>query len=162
MPDTIDTTKVTGRRSLRFASLDDVATDVERLANAKDIRTLGNWSAGQIFQHLANAINHSIDGFGHRLPAMIRFFLRVFFKGRILRKPMSAGFQLPASARADLIPPPIDLPDGLQSIRAALARLHSETPCQPHPAFGPLTPEEWLQLHCRHSELHLSFLVPAD
>jgi hypothetical protein len=162
MPDVINTAKVTGRRPLHFDSLDDILSEVERLARAKDLRTLGNCSAGQIFQHLATAMNHSIDGFPRRMPAVLRFFIRLFFKGRFLTKPMSAGFKLPAEAQTDLWATAVDLDTGLKSIREAIARLRATPPRQPHPALGPLTPEEWLQLHGRHSELHLSFLVPVD
>jgi hypothetical protein len=161
MVDTIDTGKVTGRRQLQFTSLDDIQADVNRLADAKQIRTLGNWSADQVLKHLATVMNYSIDGFRHRAAGPVRFFIRLFFKRRILTRGMSAGFKLPAAARAHLVPPATDLADGLANIRQALARLRTETPRAEHPVLGALTPEEWIQLHCRHSELHLSFLVPA-
>jgi len=41
-----------------------------------------------------------------------------------------------------------------------VARLQATTKRYPSPAFGPLTLEEWDQLHLRHAELHLSFFVP--
>ena len=59
----IDTTKVTGRRTLHFNSLDEIAADVEMLTKAREIKTLGNWSAGQVVQHVATTMNKSIDGF---------------------------------------------------------------------------------------------------
>jgi hypothetical protein len=34
--------------------------------------------------------------------------------------------------------------------------------CRQRPAFGALTHEQWVQLHLRHAELHLSFVVPND
>src|SRR5438874_10377963 len=43
----VDTTKVAGRRQLHFVSIDDISADVEKLA-AGEVRTLGNWSGGQI------------------------------------------------------------------------------------------------------------------
>ncbi|MFN5799079.1 MAG: DUF1569 domain-containing protein [Planctomyces sp.] len=30
----------------------------------------------------------------------------------------------------------------------------------PHPGFGRMTHQEWLLLHLRHSEMHLSFAIP--
>jgi Protein of unknown function (DUF1569) len=162
MADAIDTSKIIGRRQIHFDSLDDILAEVERLADAKEMRALGNNSAGQILRHLATAMNKSIDGFTHRPPAAVRFFLRVFLKRRILMRTMSAGFKLPAAAQSEMWGPAVDLASGLTSIRQAIARLRTETPRQPHPAFGPLLPDEWLQLHCRHAELHLSFLVPVD
>ena len=58
----IDTGKVAGRRELHFNSLDDILADVDRLASSREIRTLGNWSAGQIFEHVARVMDKSIDG----------------------------------------------------------------------------------------------------
>ena len=42
-----------GHRELHFKSLEDILADVDRLASSREIRTLGNWSAGQIFEHVA-------------------------------------------------------------------------------------------------------------
>jgi hypothetical protein len=160
MSTAINTSKIVGRRQLHFDSLEDIAADVEKLARSKNIQHLGNWSPGQITKHLATTMNCSIDGFPHVLPGFVRSLFRLFLKGRILNKPMSPGFKLPAKASA-LIPQPITWEEGLRSFREALARLKSETKRAPNPVLGPLTAEEWERLHCRHSELHLSFLVPS-
>jgi hypothetical protein len=156
----INTTKVEGRRTLHFEGLDDIAADVDRLAEAGEPRALGNWSSGQVMQHLATAMSYSIDGWPRFVPGFVRVLLRLFWKKRFLTKPMSPGFRLPESATG-LVPAPITWDEGLRSIRAALARLRTEPQRQPSSAVGPLTREEWDQLHCRHSELHLGFLLPA-
>ena len=61
-----------------------------------------------------------------------------------------------------LVPAPVSFEDGLQSLRQAIHRLQTETQRAPNPVLGPLSIEEWNQLHCRHCELHLSFLVPGS
>jgi Protein of unknown function (DUF1569) len=159
---TINTTKVTGRRQLHFDSLEDILADVERLAQSKDIRALGNLSPGQIFKHLAIVMNKSIDGFVHRPPTVVRFLIRLLFKRKVLTQTMSAGFKLPAKAEGELIPPATSLEEGLQSIRHAIKRLKTEATRAPSAAFGPLSTDEWNQLHCHHAELHLSFLIPVN
>ena len=161
MTNEIDTSKVRGRRALRFETLDDIVADVDRLAAAPQVRALGNWSSGQVFQHLANAMNNSIDGKVPKLPAAVRFLFRLFMKGRFLTKPMSPGFRLPKSA-AMLLPAPTGFAEGLRNARAALVRLQTESGRADHPAIGPLTRSEWDQLHCRHAELHLSFLISGE
>lgn len=162
MASAIDIGKVAERRQLNFGSLDDILADVERLAQSKDIRTLGNWSAGQVLKHLAIVMTKSMDGFINRLPAPVRFMIRLLFKRRFLTKPMSMGFKLPGKSEAELVPPATTLDDGLQSIRYAIKRLQKENKRAPNAVLGPLTVEEWNQLHCRHAELHLSFLVPVN
>ncbi len=46
------------------------------------------------------------------------------------------------------------------NLRQAIHRLQTEEKRAPNPVLGKLTREEWDRLHCRHAELHLSFLVP--
>src|ERR1043166_540888 len=161
MTTAIKTAKVTGRRELHFSSLDDILADVERLAGAKEIRTLGNWSADQVFRHVATVMNKSIDGFTHLPPWYIRLLVRLFFRGRFLRKAMPAGINLPAAAQAELVQPATNLEAGLQTTRAAISRLKGDPSRKPSPVLGELTVDEWTSLHCRHSELHFSFLVPV-
>jgi Protein of unknown function (DUF1569) len=157
----VDTSKVEGRRELSFNSIDEVGADVERLARAREVRVLGNWSSGQVLQHLTIVRNNSIDGAPPMVPWIVTQMLRIFVKKRVLAEPMSAGFQLPKGAKS-LIPEPIAWDIAVQNFRKALNRLQTETERKPHPAFGPLTHEEWNRLHCRHSALHLSFLIPVD
>jgi hypothetical protein len=158
----IDTGKVTERRKLHFDSLDDILAEVDRLGRSREIRTLGNLTAGQIVKHLATVMNRSIDGFSTGLPSVVRTMLRLFLKRKILIQPMSPGFKLPAKAQADLIPGPTSLDQALADIRGAIKRLQTEPGRVQSPFLGPLTRDEWNQLHCRHCELHLSFLVPVD
>jgi hypothetical protein len=154
----VDTTKAQGRRTLRFQSLDDVLADADRLADAP-VRSLGNWSLGQICKHLAESMNQSIDGFEFQASLPVRMVARLI-KGRYLKRGFTPGFKLPRRA-VRLLPPPIDTQEGLAALRAGVERLKRETRRSANPVFGPLTAEEWNQLHLRHSELHLSFIVPA-
>src|SRR5262245_4925458 len=97
MSTAIDTAKVRNRRSLHFENLEAALNDVEVLAKGK-IRTLGNWSPGQLLTHLARVMNKSIDGFENRPPWFFRLLGRWVFKGKILKSGMSAGHQLPEAA----------------------------------------------------------------
>jgi hypothetical protein len=161
MSTAIDTAKVNLRRQLHFDGLEDILADIDQLACCREIKPLGNWSAGQIFNHLATVMNKSIDGFDTHLPSPLRFGLRLLFKNRFLYKPMAAGFKLPKRTAEELVSAPIGVEDGIRNIRQAIHRLQTETKRSPSAAIGPLTADEWTQLHCRHSELHLSFLLPV-
>lgn len=161
MATAINTGKVMGRRSVRFNSPEDIARDVEQLAKAKEIKGLGNWSAGQVFEHLAISFNNSIDGFPDFVPFYLRFVVRTFFKKKLLYGKVSPGFKVPAKGAA-LLPPPVTQQQGLDDFRKAFKRFQTETKRSAHPALGQLTPEEWKSFHCRHSEMHLSFLIPAQ
>ena len=156
----IDTSKVPNRRQLQFQTIDDILREVERLNQGK-IQTLGNWSGGQILRHLAVVMNGSIDGMPVRLPFYLRLLGRML-KGRVLRKGMTSGFRLKGPMADTILPPPTSWEEGLQTFRQAVHRQQTEAKREPSPFLGSMTREDWNQLHCRHAELHLSFLVPAS
>jgi hypothetical protein len=49
---------------------------------------------------------------------------------------------------------------GLKGLREAFSRLKATDQRAEHVVFGPLTKEEWNRFHCRHAEMHLSFIIP--
>ena len=106
MPDTINTAKVAGRRKLLFQSLDDILADVNGLAKCQEVRTLGNWSAGQVMQHLAIVMNKSIDGFGFRPSTFLRFLVRLMPRSLILRMRMPPGSSPDPCGRSAVAAPP--------------------------------------------------------
>jgi hypothetical protein len=156
----VDTKTIQGRRVLAFHSLDEIVADAERLVASPNTKMLGNWPLGRLLAHLATAINQSIDGMRGQAPWVVRFIAR-FLKGRILTKGMSAGFKLPEKREADLYPTCESPREGLDKLRTAVGRVRTERMTSPHPVFGRMTHEEWLQLHLRHAEMHLSFAVPG-
>ena len=154
----VDTRKVKGRRQLDYRSYEELLADADRLA-AGGVKTLGNWSAGQVFGHLANAYNASIDGFKFGLPWYLRLMARMF-KKRLIAGAMPPGFNLPAEGSAIMVPGQTTTQDGLAELHAAVARLRRELHRARNPAFGEMTNEEWDRIHLHHASLHMSFLVP--
>jgi hypothetical protein len=153
----VKTGPVDSRRALRFSSYQEMI-DCARGLSEVPTRQLGNWSLGQICQHLAVAIDASIDGAPFK-PAM---WLRVFgplVKKRYLTRPMHSGFQLPANATA-LIPGETSTADGIAALEKSIGRLAETSVRKPHAVFGKLTRDEWDQLQLRHAEMHLGFIVP--
>lgn len=152
----VNTAKVTGRRPLRFNSVDEILADVERLASQKR-RTLGNWSFGQILWHLATVMDSSIDG----SPVRANIFMRLMgklMKGHMLKNGVSPGFQLSGEIAKLFLPPATSDDDGLRRFRQSVRRQHAESHREPSSFLGVLTNDEYVQLHCRHAELHLSFV----
>lgn len=154
---TINTSKVTGRRKLAFNTLDEILDDVDYLCQGK-VRSLGNWSPGQNLNHLTILMLGCLDGIDVKVPFLTRTAVSLI-KRRILTKQMSPGLQLPKAAAA-LLPSETTWEQGVQEIRTALNRMKTESQRHAHPVLRELSREQWDQLHCRHCELHLSFLVP--
>jgi len=140
----INTKKVTSRRKLRFESLDEILAEADRLASMP-IRLLGNWSYGQILEHLAAAIDSYYDGIPVRngIPVKPSWFMRrfvfPFIKNSLLTRGMPSGIQLPKSAEA-LIPDKTDVQPALEHLRRAINRLKEESPRKPSPFFGDMAP----------------------
>ena len=157
MTQTVRTAEVADRRTLQFRSLEDLRTEVDAIT-IKPLRVTGNWSAGQILQHVARLMEFSLDGFPMTAPWPIRMIGRLI-RNRMINRPMRPGFRLPARADALLPDPGISLEQGAAALRACLDRIaKGEQMTQPSPIFGRLTHEQWIQLHLRHCEMHLSFI----
>jgi hypothetical protein len=154
----VDTTKVQGRRNLNFTSLQEVLADADRLSSGP-VKSLGNWSAGQVFRHLAIAFNGSIDGFTITFPWYLRLMARLF-KKKLLSGAMPPGFRLSPENAEAVVPGATTTEEGLAELRAAVARLEREPRRAKSPVFGTISKEEWDQIHLKHASLHMSFLVP--
>ena len=145
------------RRTLRFNSLDDVLADARALA-ATHIKANGNWTPGQVVGHVARAVHGSIDGISFQAPLPLRIIGRVI-RSIPLNKGLPTGVKLPASARAKAVPEPdLSINDAVDQLTRAIERTRHETMAGKHPVFGKLSHEQWIKFHCRHAELHFSFL----
>jgi hypothetical protein len=154
----VDTAGVQGRRKVDYRSVAELLADADRLGSGP-VKTLGNWSPGQIYRHLATVYHGSIDGFTMTVPWHFRL-LSGLIKRILLNGSMPPGFKLPPDAAATLVPPETATGEGLAELRAAIARLEREPHRVRHPMFGDITREEWDRIHLKHASLHMSFLVP--
>lgn len=157
---TVNTKHVRGRRTVRYESFEEILADAERLA-AVPTQTLGNWSVGQIYKHLALATHVMVDGAPSAPPAVVQFLLRWLLKKRMTTRTLPAGFPL-KNKSAVLIPDATTTGEGLALLRAATQRVQQTDARAPHPAFGPCTRAEWDTFHFRHCELHMSFILPES
>ena len=160
-PEMVETKRVEDRRQVSYASMDDILADVETLDEG-EVRSSGNWTAGQNVQHVTRIIRASIDGFGVRAGLPFRIAGRLV-RGMVLRRPMTPGFELPANMRAFLPDEtPVAWADAVHELRHEMSRIRAGTKMNaPSPVFGALSHEQWVQLHCRHAELHFSFIHRA-
>lgn len=153
------------RRALRFASLADVLRDLDTLHAAVvggELRTSGNWSAAQVFNHLAAFMEYPFNGYPPEIaspPWFVRFVMK-FMRRKMCFGQMPSGVKIPRvkGGTVGFEDSPVDAAEA--RLRAAIDRLDREAPTLPSPLFGPMSHEEWKGLNLRHCELHLSFLHP--
>jgi len=154
------TAEQTQRRSIEFATLDEVRADIEALAAGSYV-TVGKWSFAQILDHLASSLNCSLDGFPFKASFFVRWFVAPMIKNSILTKEMKPGFKLPKKFSSYLPTEECTMDEALPKVLAAIKRFETELPLADHPFFGKMASEEWMNLHVRHAELHMSFVVPT-
>ena len=147
-----------GRRTLRYASFDEVMPDVERLLGGHE--TVGRWTLAQICRHLADVLRRHVD-----LPATTRFDPSDRVSEGQKRRMLEDGI-LPEG-----IPGPPGVVPGetrgereeAEGLRAAIAHYRaSPGPAIAHRIFGPLTREEWDRFELVHLAHHLSFVRPRE
>lgn len=158
----IDTAKVADRRTLRYRSIEELLADIDKIVAADGAGTLrrtGNWTAGQIFGHLATWICYGWEGYPMKPPWFISFILHRK-KTKYLRDGLPSGVRIPRVEGGTTGTEVLSTHEGATRLRHAVARLQSGEPCKHDSAFGPMPHEERIQFNLRHAELHLSFLHP--
>lgn len=160
---TIDTGKGEGRRTPRFENFAEVLRDLDALhagIAAGTLRTVGNWSAAQVFNHLAAFMEYPFNGYPPEIasPAWFVRFVMKFMRRKMCFGQMPSGVKIPRvkGGTVGFDDSPVDAAEA--RLRAAIDRLDREAPTRPSPLFGPMSHEEWKGLNLRHCELHLSFL----
>lgn len=149
------------RRTVKYRGYEMILEDAETIAGGNYV-TVGNWSFGQILDHLAKSFHASIDGVGFQLPWLARVCATCFLKGRFLNKTIPSGFQIPSTSSDRFAPgASVTVEEGLSRLRHAVHRCKSEKNRAPHPLFGRLPAAEWDRFSLRHAELHMSFVVPV-
>jgi len=161
-------TKTAPRRTLKFNSLADLSAELDRLESAHRAGTLrhtGNWTPGQIFQHLAIFMRCAADGFPPgKPPLLMKLFMQLVIKRLAVRGDSPPpGIKLPPEA-AFLIPKgDVTFDAGLSELRTVISRVteRGEKFTHPSPVFGKLTHEQWAKLHFGHCQHHLGYLQPS-
>ena len=149
------------RRELHFSSMADIVEDVEYLAAGDPPRSAGNWTSAQIVEHVGRIIDASIEGFPTPKAALPLRFIAWLFRRIVLTRPMQPGIKLPPKFEALLPDHGIIWDDAVDRFRAVHNKLATRQMTQPSPVFGRLSHQQWEQLHCRHAEMHFSFMHPA-
>ena len=120
------------------------------------------WSPAEVFNHCAQSIDYSLDGYPQLKPAWFRSSVgpaafAVFAARGAMRHPLTE-----AITGAPAIAEPADPALALQRLQAAFARFANHNGAlQPHFAYGALSHAEYAQAHVLHLYNHLSRLGPA-
>lgn len=169
----VDTTRAP-RRELTLRSLDDLLADVSAIAAAardeaeagvtpgarvgERLWVSGNWSAGQILQHVAIVMEKSLTGFAYQAPISIRAVGRA---ARVvaMSRPTPAGIRWPDDGGEFTPDAQVWTEAGADRLERVVRRVRAgERMTAKNPVLGELSHEDWVRVHLRHAELHLSFV----
>lgn len=149
------------RRALIFDQLSDAVDECERLLASGYVKN-GNWSLGQICQHMRLTIEANMNGYPTWMSVLgfpIRPLMRRFGLPKLL-----AGKSPKGLMTAPMFVPPENADDAQEV--AAFAKcvtefLSGEGELHPHPGFGSMSREEFEKFHAAHTAHHLGFLETA-
>ena len=149
------------RREISFSSLEEVVSDIEKLANTAH-ETTGSHSFGNIVQHLATTNEMLV---GNIVPPKLPWYMRMampFLKNGILNNPVEPGFNLPNNAMQEFFwsPTEVDLKEAVENFRSSVKAYKEKGPLPAHPIFGKATKEQINKMALSHAAMHLSFVHP--
>lgn len=125
----------------------------------KTLQSVRGWSPSQVFNHCAQSIDYSIDGYPELKPAWFRHSLgpaafAVFSARGAMRHPLDEV--IPGAAP---LHEPSSQDQALQRLQMAFERFASHAgELQPHFAYGALSHAEYGQAHVMHLYNHLSLI----
>ena len=144
------------RRPLQFAGIDEIMPEVDRLLQGN--KTVGQWTFGQICDHLATVNRAVVDAPAEPKPdpstrVSDEMKRQVFATGLLFENmPMPGDLTTPKD---------VERTEAVNRLRDATAHYQaSPGPVIDHPFYGPLSKEEWDRVVCIHSAHHLSFVIP--
>jgi hypothetical protein len=158
-------TKTANRREVRYLTIDDLLRDMDKVIASEKAGTLtrtGNWTPGQVFNHLATWIDYGYQGFPPKAhpPFFIRWLL-MMKKKKMIRNGMPLGVKIPGIKDGTLGCENCSTEIGAAKLLASLARLKNREPVKfESPAFGPMSDDERIAFQLRHAETHMGFLHP--
>ncbi len=152
-------------RELRFHSLDDLRSELNRLHSGGYSQT-GKWSLAQVCSHLECWMRFPMDGFP-RPPISIAIFMKLMkvTMGRgMFRKTLESGKMkggLPTAPETVFRIENVADQESVDRLMETIHRLERHTgPIHDSPLFGAMSKEECVKLQLIHCAHHMGFLVP--
>ena len=149
------------KRALDFRTGDEVITEIESL-RAKGYTPGKNWNLTQICEHLTKTMVGGMEGFGFRLPKILRATIVKWMFQRMLRKR-----QMPSAPTHPRLKPEtsagqdrdVVIDECIATLRRAM---NFPGPIEDYPFLDDLPVEDWRQFMWMHAAHHLGFLHPKD
>lgn len=150
------------KRSLKFASFDDMFADIEALLD-RGYQSHGNWNLSQTCVHIANWMRYPVDGFPVP-PFYLRpvfWLMKVTIGQSMKRKILAEGFKGGMPTAPESVPVADASTDrqAFDYLRETVQRVTShQDELLPSPLFGPMDMATLKTVTLLHAEHHLGYL----
>jgi|GEM_PF-2850698 len=154
--------KIETARKLHFGHLDDLLQEARRIAEGPNARSRGSWTPAQNIWHVGRVIQASVEGFPGPVPFVFKL-IGPLIKGRFLKRSFNPGIKLPPGLVDHFTPPPETTPQqAIELIESVVAKQKEQGFIPASPLFGKLSAQQWIDLHCRHAEMHFGLIELTD
>lgn len=148
------------RRKIDFHSAEEVIQDINMLRGSGYERA-GNWNLTQACQHLTATMDGGMDGFGFRMPWVLRAtVINWAFRYALKKRKLGGGFptfKILKPTHTD------DVEDDLiidACIESCQRTNEFDGSLDDYPLLNNLSVDDWRDFMWIHASHHLSFLVP--
>ena len=154
--------KPTLARELHLTTLDDILAEAKRIAAQPETTSRGSWTPAQNIWHVGRFIKAGVEGYPAKVPLPLKI-LGPLFKKRFTTKGFSPGIKLPSQA-ADHMVAPADttIEQAMDMFETAVQGAKDKGFLPKNPMMGKMTQQQWIDLHCRHAEMHFGLIELKD
>ncbi|MBX2851275.1 MAG: DUF1569 domain-containing protein [Phycisphaeraceae bacterium] len=154
--------KPTLARELHLATLDDLLAEAKRIAAQPDATSRGAWTPAQNIWHVGRFIKAGVEGYPAKVPLILKI-IGPLMKKRFTTKGFSPGIKLPSQA-ADHMVAPADttIEQAMDMFETAMQGAKDKGFLPRNPMMGKMTQQQWVDLHCRHAEMHFGLIELKD
>lgn len=150
------------RRTIDFRSAEEVIQDINMLRDSGYQRA-GKWNLTQVCQHLTATMDGGMDGFGFRLPWVLRAtVIKWGFRYALKTRKLASGFptfRVLRPTHADDVDDNLVIDACIKSCNRAQGFTGS---MEEYALLNNLSVAEWQAFMWIHASHHLSFLIPVD
>lgn len=155
-------TKPAKARELKFSTLDDILAEAKRIAAQPDVASRGTWTAAQNIWHVGRFIKAGVEGYPAKVPLFLKL-LGPLMKKQFTTKGFNPGIKLPKQA-ADHMVAPVEttIQQAMDMLETSVQGAKEKGFLPKNPMMGKMTPQQWVDLHCRHAEMHFGMIELKD
>lgn len=150
--------KPTLARKLKFTTLDDILVEAKRIAAQPNTTSRGTWTLAQNIWHVGRLIKAGVEGYPAKVPVVLKW-IGPLFKKRATTQGFKPGFKLPRQAAGHFVAPSeTTMEQAMEMIGSAVQGASDKGFLPKNPILGPMTQQQWVNLHCRHAEMHFGLI----